>query len=172
MDQFSYWTFSLRETPLSKTGAQIPIMIVIWYTYSIWFNFPSPWRLTYVKDSKGEKWEVFPFGAHKTFYRLLLLQQQTMKEQCFLLNEESICSLDDGQKNQTKFFQTFLNHLKLSCLLNSDHQFKGIPFISFQTKRNHSCNLLSTSSVPKLFPWSPSLIPVWWCIPPPPPEEG
>lgn len=51
--------------------------------------------------------EVFPFGAHKTFYRLLLLQQQTMKEQCFLLNEESIGSLDDGQKNQTKIFQNF-----------------------------------------------------------------
>ena len=107
MDQFSYWTFSLRETPLSKTGAQMPIMIVIWYTYSIWFNFPSPWWLTYVKDSKGKQLEVFPFGAHKTFYRLLLLQQQTMKEQCFLLNEESICSLDDGQKNQTKIFQNF-----------------------------------------------------------------
>ena len=60
-----------------------------------------------MKDSKGKKLEVFPFGAHKTFYRLLLLQQQTMKEQCFLLNEESICSLDDGQKNQTKIFQNF-----------------------------------------------------------------
>lgn len=60
-----------------------------------------------VKDSKGKQLEVFPFGAHKTFYRLLLLQQQTMKEQCFLLNEESICSLDDGQKNQTKIFQNF-----------------------------------------------------------------
>ena len=59
------------------------------------------------KGWKGEKLEVFPFGAHKTFYRLLLLQQQTMKEQCFLLNEESICSLDDGQKNQTKIFQNF-----------------------------------------------------------------
>lgn len=63
--------------------------------------------LNNVKDSKGKKLEVFPFGAHKTFYRLLLLQQQTMKEQCFLLNEESICSLDDGQKNQTKIFQNF-----------------------------------------------------------------
>ena len=30
-----------------------------------------------------------------------------MKEQCFLLNEESICSLDDEQKNQTKIFQNF-----------------------------------------------------------------
>ena len=30
-----------------------------------------------------------------------------MKEHCFLLNEESICSLDDGQKNQTKIFQNF-----------------------------------------------------------------
>ena len=60
-----------------------------------------------VKDSKGKKLEVFPFDAHKTFYRLLLLQQQIMKEQCFLLNEESICSLDDRQKNQTKIFQNF-----------------------------------------------------------------
>lgn len=60
-----------------------------------------------VKDSKGKKLEVFPFGVHKTLYRLLLLQQQTMKEQCFHLNEESICSLDDEQKNQTKIFQNF-----------------------------------------------------------------
>ena len=42
--------------------------------------------------------------VHIKPFRLLLLQQQTMGEQCFLLNEESICSLDDGQKKPNQNF--------------------------------------------------------------------